>query len=319
MTRRIIFSGFLMAGGRGLNFILLLVFAYYLPARDFGYFSLMVSVVTVGAVVAQFGGQNFFLKETPILKDEGDYDRIFKLVSIFFSLSLIMSFLYIVIFGAVDKNDLFEEISPVVIFFSIVCLCFLLILVSVVRCLVDVYVAQTIEMIVRPALALAVFLMLMIFFGGGLDAAVNAYVSSLIFCLLLALATFLFFVIKGRNNSDKSEIGTKPFLIVAAPIYFLAIARLLTGELSPLVISGYLPVEDVGVFRFFMQLSLIVAFPLAVLNYYMAPKLSLLASKKKNEEIWRMMRLASVYGGAVALSVFAVSAFFLAANYGSYI
>lgn len=293
----------LMIIGKILSVVSLLMFSGFLEAKEYGMYSLVASSVAVLSIIIQFGGQNYYLKEAARLIKE-------KKLKGMMGKSLVVSLvLAIIIYFSLDLGFLGSVTSWIpgsIIVVLALLLCWLNNFSSIARVSLGSAKAQIVESIIRYSVSIVVFWLFFISLGKGFEASIIGYSMS----LLVPVAVFGVFLIPEfrKVEKQKSESG---FFLAAFPIYFLSLARLLTGEATPLIISGMIDVESVGVFRFFSQLTAAASFFLIIINYYYSPLIArFFQDPRKSSDQKKEVKIASAVG-AIVTGTIVVGLYFL--------
>lgn len=301
-----------MIVGRVLSLLLMLLYSYSLELEEFGLLSALIGMSVVFSTMLMIVPQNFIVNSAAVLNSKKEYRSLRRLA--FISVATFFTVLFALFFPALlYASQLGVSKIPVsFILFSTAGVATLLIIVSHLRPLYGAAVAQMIEQIVRPVLAVVIFITLLMFnyeFSGYMSHVLSFVGASIVGLYFL----YRFFnKNKGEGQSESLTKSVAKMAPLAAPVYFLAVSRIGVGEAGTLGAFYWVDAEAAGIYRFYAQLTLMVSFPLFVINYYFAPKIAVLVDGGEYRSVRKIMTQSTVFGGGAAF--FALIFIFLVVN-----
>jgi O-antigen/teichoic acid export membrane protein len=313
VSQRLLRGGIIAVLGRtfvavGVVLVNALVARLLSPAET-GLFLLALSIVTVGAVIADFGFGKTLLRVIPDAFISGEQARAVSHIKHVFaavSLTAMATTLVLVspagiwLAGKLSHGHLLAELMPLIALWLIV---------TVVTSLL----AETCRGFHYIAAA--------IFYGGALTGLGNILIVSItlttvwyvsvaitlkqlivIFILaglLLSLLATLKIRQRLQNCSEGESNGSiKTLFIMAWPFWFSSMALILMTH-AEIWILGYLrPPEEVAAFGLVARVALLVSFPLVIVNSVLPPLISELYA---NDDIRKMERMLQVSAGLTTL------------------
>jgi len=97
------------------------------------------------------------------------------------------------------------------------------------------------------------------------------------------------------KNCDKNEIGKSfsEIFAVSRRVFVISLAALATQQLSTLVLANYVTLAELAIFSLALKLSLLLSYPLIVINAITAPKYAKLFQNKKYSEFTHLAKKSS--------------------------
>jgi O-antigen/teichoic acid export membrane protein len=318
VSQRLLRGGIIAVLGRtavavGVVLVNALVARLLSPAET-GLFFLALSIVTVAAVIADFGFGKTLLRVIPDAVISGQQARAvhhIKLVFIAVSLTVMLTTLFLVspagiwLAGKLSQGHLLAELMPLIALWLIV---------TVVTSLL----AETCRGFHYIAAA--------IFFGGALTGLGNILIISMILSaawyisvaitlkqliiifILAGLLLSIMAILKIRKrlqtwHEGESDGSLIKLFRMAWPFWISSMALILMTH-AEIWILGYLrPPEEVAAFGLVARVALLVSFPLVIVNSVLPPLISELYA---NDDVRKMERMLQVSAGLTTLCSLAV-------------
>ena len=291
--------------------------ARLLSAEETGLFLLALSIVTVAAVIADFGFGKTLLRVIPDAVISGEQTRALSHIRrVFIAVSVTVLCTVLVLISPVG-NWLAVTLSHGQMSGELMPLIALWLVVTVVLSLL----AETCRGFHHIAAA--------IFYGGALTGLGNILIVSLVLAVILLasvsislsqlISIFIFAglflsilaLLKLRNrftNLQKSDDAgsIKQLFNMAWPFWVSSMALILMTQ-AEIWIMGYLrPPEEVAAFGLVAKLALLVSFPLVIVNSVLPPLISELYANDDINKMERMLRGAAGLTASVSLVIFLV-------------
>lgn len=307
ISQRLMHGGIIAVVGRsavavGVVLVNALV-ARLLSPEETGLFMLALSMVTVAAVIADFGFGKTLLRTIPDAIANADYARALSHIRLVFlagTLTILVTALVLVspfgvwMAGKLSHGPLLGELMPLVALWLIVTVMISLL-------------AETCRGFHHIAAA--------IFYGGALTGLGNILIVSfalsiawyasiaitlrqvislfIISGFILALLAVLKLLKRLKVRDVMAESSIKRLFRMAWPFWISSMALILLTH-AEIWILGYLrPPEDVAAFALVAKLALLVSFPLVIVNSVLPPLISELYAKEDIKKMERMLRISA--------------------------
>jgi O-antigen/teichoic acid export membrane protein len=322
VSQRLLRGGVIAVFGRSavaLGVVLVNVFvARLLTPEETGLFMLALSMVTVAAVIADFGFGKTLLRIIPDAVSAGEEVRAMSHIRQVFiagALTILATALVLVspfgvwLAGKLSHGPLLGELMPLVALWLIV---------TVITSLL----AETCRAFHHIAAA--------IFYGGALTGLGNILIVSMVLAaawyaaveitlkqlisvfilagMLLALLAIIKLVrqFKSWSRADASSGSIKQLFILSWPFWVSSMALILLTH-AEIWILGYLrPPEDVAAFGLVAKLALLVSFPLVIVNSVLPPVISELYARDDIKKMERMLRGSAGLTTGLSLIIFLI-------------
>lgn len=295
-----------MVAGRLLSLMLVLMYSSFLSLTEFGLLSALIAMSTVFSTLVMVIPQNFIINHAAVLYSKNKYRELGGLAFISaatpFSV-LVLFFLPILLYSTKVSES---EIPAGFIFLSTLSVAALLVLVPQLRSMYGVGMAQAIEQIARPIFAILIFIVLLMFGVeySGYWSHILSFIGASVVGSVFLCKFFLRNVSEWSGVESNLKKNAAKLIPIAIPVYLLAVSRIGIGEAGTLGAFYWVDSAAAGVYRFYAQLTLVVSFPLFVINYYYAPKIAVFADAGDYTSIRKVMKLSTFYGGGIALAAF---------------
>jgi len=290
--------------------------ARLLSPEETGLFMLALSIVTVAAVIADFGFGKTLLRTIPDAMASGEQARALSHVRGVFvagSLTIIVTAVILIspfgvwVAGKLSHGQLLGEMMPMIALWLIV---------TVVISLL----AETCRGFHHIASA--------IFYGGTLTGLGNILIVSLVlgtawvtsvsvslkqiitlFILagsVLAVFAVLKLIKRLRMEATGSDRSIKRIFKMAWPFWVSSMALVLLTQAEIWVLGYFRPPEEVAAFALVAKLALLVSFPLVIINSVLPPLISELYAGKNIQKMERMLRISAGITTFCSLTIFIV-------------
>jgi stage V sporulation protein B len=250
--------------GTALNYVLLMTVTRALAPAEYGTFALAQSVTTVALIAALFGTPRALDRYIPLFVASGDLGRARTLISIVFRMCLVAGAAAAVVLllgsdliarlvsnqpGLAPVLRLMALSLPMLVFIELVAYSFI----GFKELRYQVYTQQLALPAIRIALVAVVFML-----GYRLFGWVAVYLISLAFVSGLALMFFVKHIrplLRGRTASSVSFSGIVSY---SWPLTVNNIVLVFFGQIGVLLLGRFRPLEEVGAFRVYVYLVLIM-------------------------------------------------------------
>lgn len=290
--------------------------ARLLSPEETGLFMLALSIVTVAAVIADFGFGKTLLRTIPDAMSSGDKMRVRSHISQVFyagSLTILATVILLIspvgvwIAGKLSHGQLLGEMMPLIALWLIVTV-----------------VISLLAEICRGFHHIASA----IFYGGALTGLGNILIVSIVLgiawltsatvslsnvlvlfilagAVLSVLAVFKLF--KSLREEDlRTDRSFSRLFKMAWPFWVSSMALIMLTH-AEIWVLGYLrPPQEVAAFALVAKLALLVSFPLIILNSVLPPLISELYAREDTRKMERMLRISAGLTTLVSLAIFLV-------------
>lgn len=299
MSKNVVAVAVLMVLGRVLSLCLLLVYSSFLSLDEFGSVSVFISITIVLAIVVQFGGQNLILKELPILWRHGRTEDVARPLVLLLVISVGLTFLTGLAYHFFMPDSWRLSVPIELLMVGVVSLASITFLSSALRATGKPVQGQFVEQVLRPLLALLAFFLILYL---GVEVSNPGLFS---YAIALILAAIILGGLVWRRVASHVEDPVPnvkaAFWGAGGALYLMALLRLATGELTTVITFWLDSASVAGVLRFYMQICLVITFPLLVVNYHFAPKFSLLLYSSRHTELKTLFRNCMMVGSALSI------------------
>ncbi len=290
--------------------------ARLLSPEETGLFMLALSIVTVAAVIADFGFGKTLLRTIPDAMASGDKVRALSHIrQVFYagSLTILVTAILLIspvgvwIAGKLSHGLLLGELMPLIALWLIVTV--------VISLLAEIcrgfhHIASAI--FYGGALTgLGNILIVSIVLGIAWLTSATVSLSNVLVLFILAGAVLSVFAVLRLFKSLRTENLTTDRSLsrlfkMAWPFWISSMALILLVH-AQIWILGYLrPPQEVAAFALVARLALLVSFPLVILNSVLPPLISELYAKENTQKMERMLRISAGLTTLVSLVIFSV-------------
>jgi len=281
---------FKVLGAVSLFLIHILISRYY-GAETLGIFSLILSLLTIGAILSRVGLDVYVVRVLPSL--ENNLKEISLFLKRVFQIVLIVSFgvsiLYLLMSDIIDKNIFKSFDARGYIYLLALILPFytsFTVLVEVLRGLQEIKIYSFFRNFLQNIL-IVLFLILTIETSTFYNPIYILYM--VIFLMSFILLFFMFKYLKKFNiNFFESGKYSKPILKYSYPMFLTSSMMFIMGYIDTFMISYYIDEYQVGIYSACVRVSIAITFILASINGFIAPKISKAYAKGNREEIKRV-------------------------------
>lgn len=274
--RRLLYSsGAIQTAGLAVTLLLGIQLARYLGPAGYGTYGLILAVVALVNTPAQFGLPILGLREAgAALANAARFDRA-DLVRWFLLRSgviaaLVASVMAIAVLAArphwTAGNAHLAILAAVMVFFSSVSA----VAVALLRGFGDNLVGQTVDLLVKPALAVgAIFIAYRIFGGLAVEGAISAQIGAMAIVFLAASC-----LLRGDGRSKNSagqRYRPRSWLPAAAALMANSLLFVVNGN-YPIVVAGlFASSGDLGIFRVALSSVALLGLPFSIANIAAGP------------------------------------------------
>ncbi len=290
--------------------------ARLLTPQETGLFMLALSIVTVAAVIADFGFGKTLLRTIPEAMANGDKARAISHIRHVFvaaSLTVLVTVIVLVspfgvwIAGKLSHGALLGELMPLVAMWLVVTVAISLL-------------AETCRGFHHIASA--------IFYGGALTGLGNILIVSIVLgiawltSMAVTLAQVLIlFIIAGallslfailklfkslRDDGVSTDKPIRSIFKMAWPFWISSMALILLVHAQIWILGYFRSPEEVAAFALVARLALLVSFPLIIINSVLPPLISELHAKADIRKMERMLRISAGLTTLCSLLIFLI-------------
>jgi O-antigen/teichoic acid export membrane protein len=303
------------AGGITLALGLAIVLARGLGAQEYGIYSYALSIATLLAVPVQLGLPTLVVRDTARLKQAGEIRQMYRLWSWSTLAVLIVSALLAIPIWLLSPHIFNQNLTvlPLLIVLALVpMMSFSALRAAALRGLGHVVQGQLPEMLLRPALILALILIVQAF-GPILEFGKDGWRMQAQHALLMNLvATALAFVaglILLRRIAPTSNFGSearslhREWIRAGMVLGIASSAMMVNRNLDMVMLGSLRPAEEVGVYKIAVTLATLSSIALNLLNLVVQPRIAQMFAASDINGIRRLVTMVSRVGFATGCVV----------------
>ena len=283
------FSGLII--GMILNYVLLIIITRFLAPEEYGIFVLAQSVINVSLIFVLLGTHKALDRFIPYYNAMGELGKSKTLISNVLKITLTLSVIIGTIFFLSSEligNYFFKEprLSPVlkIMVLSIPFLTFSQIIsfifIGYKELRFQVYIQQFARNMLKIFLGTVIFLM-----GYKLIGWTWMYIFSLIGATLLAYYFFKKKILSSLSKVKKVPLSFKEIISYSWPLIINNIILLFLGQIGLLFLGYFRSPSEVGIYRIYIYLIIILAFVLQSFAQIYKPVISGLIAKNNVKEV----------------------------------
>jgi len=291
----------------GLGFVVSVVLARLLGVREFGLYSLAMSVLGLLVVPATFGFPQLLVREIAAYRVKGEWGLIRGLLRFAQRTSLFAS-LGIALLGWLALwflSDRFSGETLQVLALAFLALPFWALLQlhgAALRGFEQILAGQWVSTVMRPLGFLILVGAAWLFVRGMVDASLALGLHILAAGIALAFAFYLLRSQLRRSVPPNVESqNTTVWVHSALSLAFLALLNLIPRHAGVLMLGWMRSPEEVGLYKVVYQTASLIPFGLMAVNTAIAPTLAQLYAVGDKAKLWKVMLTASAVATAFAL------------------
>ena len=311
------------AGLRMMSMLLSLVvgilLARNLGPSGYGVYALVMSITALLTVPTEFGLPSLVTREVAVARVKRDWGRMRGVLRWSNTIVAIMSlFLLAVSVGWLllrqsDGDGLFSQtmiwgvmLIPLVALNNLRG--------ATLRALGQIVRGQIPELLLRPGL----FALLLLVTAGIIDTSLNAANAMAIHVVATAIAftvgmVMLLYAIPDECRQATSIIESKAWIASAFPMALTEGMRFFQGHFAILLLGWLALQADVGIFRVAVQVGVLVALPVSILNIVIAP---IVSKSYAGNDYYQLEKLVAYTAGAMFLGAFCILLVFVCFGQG---
>jgi len=291
----------------GLTFAVSVVLARLLGVREFGLYSLAMSVLGLLVVPATFGFPQLLVREIAAYRVKGEWGLILGLLRFAQRVSLLASLAIALLSSLVlwFLSDRFLGEAVRVLALAFVALPFWALLElhgASLRGFEQILVGQWVSMVMRPLCFLTLVGVAWVFLGGIKDASLALGLH--IVAAGIALA-FAFNLLRSQVNCSLSSnaVSQNPAIWTrsALSLAFFALLNLIPQHAGILMLGWMRSAEEIGLYKVAYQTASLIPFGLMAVSTVIAPTLTQLYAMGDKAKLGKVMFAASAVATAFAL------------------
>jgi len=291
----------------GLGFVVSVVLARLLGVREFGLYSLAMSVLGLLVVSATFGFPRLLVREIAAYRVKGQWGLVRGLLRFAQRTSLLAS-LGIALLGGLVLwllSDRFSGEAVRVLALAFVALPFWALLNlhgASLRGFEQILAGQWASTVIRPLGLLILVGTAWLFTGGMADASLALGLHILAACVALAIAFYLLrSQVKRSVPANGVSQNTAVWVRSALSLAFLALLNLIPQHAGILMLGWLRGPEEVGLYKVAYRTASLIPFGLMAVNTAIAPALAQLYAVGDKGKLRKVMMTASAVATAFAL------------------
>lgn len=298
--------------GTGLAFLLGVVIGRLLGASGAGVYYLVLSVISIAAVIARQGFMNTLLRFVASHSYEGDWGQVRGVLRYTLLRSGIMSLalsLAIIVFSSVFEKYIFGVLGLshvlISIAFAVCSINLMMLSSSALQGLNRVFFSTLVSGVISPFIAL-VFVWPAIQWFGAVGASISylaGTITAAVIGLLLCRSSLSGNTLATVVNSDAIKESSRPLWISEFTIRGIL-------PWAPIILLGIWAIPlDVGIYGAATRIAVLISFFLIAINKVIAPKFAVLHKSGDTKKIERLARKFAFLASAIALVAFLIAVF----------
>ncbi len=304
------FSGIIQISAYLISFALSVVLVRGLGVSSYGIYVYAMALISLLSLFNQLGIPTFIVREASISQTQKNWHYLYailmrslQVVALVSVLLLCLSFLILWLFSkqlSIQQMQVFGWLLwllPLMAFFQI--------MLSVLRGLGHVIIAQVIKKVISPALLLIVLIFLFVLSPEMRIPKVVVFVQ---FCIGLIMLFMVCFVLWQRLpkiffQSTVITYRYKSWLQKTTPFILLSGAGLLNTQIDVLMLGALQSSEQVGIYRIAAQVCVFILLGLRTVNFIIAPKVAELHSNKNHYKLQQLISISTRISATIAISM----------------
>jgi len=279
------------AVGNVLGYAWLMIMTRYLSQSDVGTFTLVQSIINISLIFVLLGMHRSLDRFIPIFDTSGDKGKIKSLLRLIFLFSISASalvavglYLWADYIGEVIFND---QILSQLIRITVISIPLLAVINIVIYAFAgykelryNVYLKQILEPVLR-----ILFVLLLAMFGLGLIEWTWFYILTLVITSIASIWLLFKNIIKPLKNEKSIKIDFLEIIRYSWPISISSILIMVMGQIDYIILGIYHQTADVGVYRIYIQIAVLLKLVLGSMARIYKPVISELIPQGKGQEI----------------------------------
>jgi len=277
--------------GNILGYAWLMIMTRYLSQSDVGSFTLAQSIINISLIFVLLGMHRSLDRFIPFFNTSGDKGKIKSLLRLIFLFSLSASVIIAVglyfgadFIGTMVFNN--QDLSPL-IRIAVISIPLLAVINIVIYAFTgykelrfNVYLKQILEPVLR-----ILFVFLLAIFGLGVIEWTWFYILTLVFTSIASIWLLSKNILQPLMNVKSIKIDFLEILTYSWPISISSILIMVMGQIDYLILGIYHQAADVGVYRIYIQIAVVLKLVLGSMARIYKPVISELIPKGKGQEI----------------------------------
>jgi len=301
-----------------LSLLFYFLLAKQLPANQFGLFSLAMSFLLFSTVLATQGLEQVTVRF--IAKNKKEHSGNLYWSILFYSfISSCLAALMVYLFLPLFSSEIINQILPEKIASLIAILTILQTILLINSSALKGRQHATSSLVLTGFITFTIVLFLLFIFP--IRSATQALAYFTYSATLAAIVSFILVTIKFGSdlkvNKQQAVSEVKKELseisIVSRRLFVISLAALITQQLSTLIVARYVSLEALAIFSLALKLSLLLSYPLIVVNTMTAAKYAKLYQKQKLIEFKHLA--LSVTKGLIVIATIGVLVIFIGIEY----
>jgi len=301
-----------------LSLLFYFLLAKQLPANQFGLFSLAMSFLLFSTVLATQGLEQVTVRF--IAKNKKEHSGNLYWSILFYSfISSCLAALMVYLFLPLFSSEIINQILPEKIASLIAILTILQTILLINSSVLKGRQHATSSLVLTGLITFTIVLFLLFIFP--IRSATQALAYFTYSATLAAIVSFILVTIKFGSdlkvNKQQAVSEVKKELseisIVSRRLFVISLAALITQQLSTLIVARYVSLEALAIFSLALKLSLLLSYPLIVVNTMTAAKYAKLYQKQKLIEFKHLA--LSVTKGLIVIATIGVLVIFIGIEY----
>ncbi|MDF1820578.1 MAG: oligosaccharide flippase family protein [Alcanivoracaceae bacterium] len=284
-----------------LGFANAILLARLLGVEGYGFYAAVVAMLNLLVIPSQFGFPVLATREIARADTAQDMSMLrgvmggsFRLVLLFSMVTVTLtclSLIYLPVPESLRRPEVIWLVAALVPLAAATAL-----LVAWLRGIGNVVLAMVPEQVVKP---LGLLTVLSAFFLLGRSGEIDA-LDALSFYFLATMAALLVALyhcarrLRPRIAGARPQTSYKAWLLASVPIGLSGALQIMNGQADLLLLGALGSLEDVGIYRVAIQLSLLVLFFKQVVNSVLAPRFASLWSSNDRASLQRLVRRSSL-------------------------
>lgn len=285
--------------GNILGYVWLMLMTRYLTQDDFGSFTLAQSIINVSMIFVLLGTHRSLDRFIPIFNSSGDSGKVKSLIKIILQLTFVTNIVVglALYFGTdlliikVFANSTLSAIFPVTIL-TIPLLAITMIVGYAFSGYKELRYHVYLKQILEPGLKI-VFAIVMAVFGLGILEWAWLYTAALLITAIVGIWLMVTRIFKPLAEVVSQKINFWEILSYSWPISISSILIIIIGQIDYLILGIYHPAANVGIYRIYIQIIVLLKLVLGSMARIYKPVISELIPDGKFPEITATYRKIS--------------------------
>ncbi|MDF1719917.1 MAG: MATE family efflux transporter [Minwuia sp.] len=302
-----------------LNIAVAMVLTRLLSPADFGFYTVFVQIVAVGAMIQSFGMQTGVTKLAGIAGGIAAWDQaraVFRAtVKLYLIMAVVVSVLFLLLWPALESHLFGRPLGWII--GGLICLVILTraaeeigasYLRGVGRARAGALLLSAPREAIVFAVALAVLLM-----SGSFDVrdTVQLYAAASALIALAALLVCMRFTGRHHGGPQGTEqMNMRQLAVLSAPILIHSAGAVVLKATDVWILSLYRPAEEVAFYGAAVRVTNLVLFALSVINIALPQLLASMHAQGRARDFERLARTAATWSTVVSVPVFFIVLFF---------